>query len=102
MAAMGHTSSSLALEVYARTMERERDTGAGMDALRRGTEWIQTATSSVAEPQPVLVEDNASAATPLTDSILRGGARQARTADLLLRIQRPATNGLFKRFIRPP
>jgi len=36
MAQMGHTSSALALEVYARKMDRTRDTGARMDALLRG------------------------------------------------------------------
>lgn len=61
MAAMGHTSSSLALEVYARKMERERDTGARMDALIRGADWAQMGTSAVAEPVPVLIEDNAEA-----------------------------------------
>lgn len=64
MAAMGHTSSGLALEVYARKLERERDTGARMDALLRGAGWAQTGTSSVSEPLPVLVEDNISADKP--------------------------------------
>src|SRR5215210_4976276 len=32
MPQLGHTSSALALEVYARKMERSRDTGARMDA----------------------------------------------------------------------
>jgi integrase len=35
MAQMGHSSSALALEVYARKMERQRDTGERIDALRR-------------------------------------------------------------------
>jgi hypothetical protein len=35
MAQMGHTSADLALEVYARKMERKRDTGERMDALIR-------------------------------------------------------------------
>jgi hypothetical protein len=39
MAQMGHTSSALALEVYAKKMERSRDTGARMDALIRGADW---------------------------------------------------------------
>ena len=52
-AAMGHTSSSLALEVYARKMERNRDTGARMDALLRGADWAQAGTSEqVAVPFP--------------------------------------------------
>jgi hypothetical protein len=33
MAVMGHSSSALALEVYAKTMSRERETGARMDSL---------------------------------------------------------------------
>jgi hypothetical protein len=39
MAMMGHTGPTLALEVYARKMERGRDTGARMDSLIRGAEW---------------------------------------------------------------
>ena len=35
MSQMGHTSSSLALEIYAKKMEVARDTGARMDALVR-------------------------------------------------------------------
>jgi integrase len=45
MAQMGHSSSALALEVYARKMERERDTGQRMDALIRGTDWAQAGTN---------------------------------------------------------
>jgi integrase len=36
MAQMGHASSALALEVYARKMERQRDTGARMGARSSG------------------------------------------------------------------
>ena len=36
MAQMGHKSSKLALEVYAKRMNRDRDTGQGMDALVNG------------------------------------------------------------------
>lgn len=36
MAQMGHRSSSLALEMYSKVLERQRDTGARMDALLRG------------------------------------------------------------------
>lgn len=36
---MGHTSADLALEVYARKMERKRDTGAHTDALIEGADW---------------------------------------------------------------
>lgn len=45
MAQMGHKSSALALEVYAKKMERKRDTGARMDALIRGADWAQTGTN---------------------------------------------------------
>lgn len=44
MAQMGHSSSALALEVYAR-MQRDRDTGARMDALVRGADWAQMGTN---------------------------------------------------------
>ncbi len=56
MAQLGHTSSALALEVYARKMERTRDTGARMDALVRGADWAQTGTNDpdeVADVAPV-------------------------------------------------
>ena len=49
----GHTSSSLALEVYARMMSRDRDTGARVDALLGGPDWAQTGTN---EPEALLVE----------------------------------------------
>lgn len=45
MAQMGHTSSSLALEVYSRMMSRERDTGARVDALVRGAHWAPMGTN---------------------------------------------------------
>jgi len=35
---MGHTS---ALDVYARMMQRDRDTGVRMNALVRGADWAQ-------------------------------------------------------------
>ena len=44
MAQLGHTSSALALEVYAKKMERQRDTGARMDALIRGADWAPSGT----------------------------------------------------------
>ena len=53
MAQMGHTSSALALEVYAKKMERTRDTGERMDALVRGADWAQTGTSAVKSPERV-------------------------------------------------
>jgi integrase len=45
MSQMGHTSSALALEVYAKKMERSRDTGARMDALLRGADWAPMGTN---------------------------------------------------------
>jgi integrase len=42
MAAMGHKSAKLALEVYARKMARDRDTGKRMDAL---VDWAQMGTN---------------------------------------------------------
>jgi integrase len=47
MSQMRHTSSALALEVYAKKMERSRDTGARMDALIQGADWAQTGTNDV-------------------------------------------------------
>jgi integrase len=49
MAQMGHTSSALALEMYAKVMERKRDTGERMDALIRGADWAATGSSGVVE-----------------------------------------------------
>jgi hypothetical protein len=36
---MGHESAELALEIYAKKMDRTRDTGARMDKLIRGADW---------------------------------------------------------------
>jgi integrase len=44
MSQMGHASSALAPEIYARKMERDRDTGARMDALVRGADWAPMGT----------------------------------------------------------
>ena len=41
MSQMGHTSASLALEVYAKKMARSRDTGERMDALLRAADWAR-------------------------------------------------------------
>jgi integrase len=62
MSQMGHTSSALALEVYARKMERSRDTGARMDALIRGADWALTGTNAETEAEPVAVLENEKAA----------------------------------------
>jgi integrase len=62
MSQMGHTSSGLALEIYAKKMERSRDTGARMDALIRGAEWAQTGTNG-SEPSAVFSSEKTK--TPL-------------------------------------
>lgn len=46
MAQVGHKSSKLALEVYAKRMKRERDTGTRMDAL---VDWAQMGTNGTEE-----------------------------------------------------
>jgi integrase len=57
MSQLGHTSSSLALEVYAKKMERERDTGARMDALIRAADWAQAGTNGVGELEALPVPE---------------------------------------------
>jgi integrase len=42
---LGHTSAALALEVYAKKMERSRETGRRMDELFRGSDSAQTGTN---------------------------------------------------------
>jgi hypothetical protein len=39
MAQMGHESAERALEIYAKVMDRKRDTGERVDALIRGADW---------------------------------------------------------------
>jgi hypothetical protein len=46
------------LEVYARKVERKRDTGERMDALIRGADWAQTSTSDDPTVAPVAVVAN--------------------------------------------
>jgi len=58
MSQMGHASSALALEVYARKMERQRDTGARMDALVRGADWATMGSNSVEALPAKKVESN--------------------------------------------
>jgi hypothetical protein len=55
MSQMGHASSALALEVYAKKMELKRDTGERMDALVRGADWAQVGTSASESPERVAV-----------------------------------------------
>jgi integrase len=65
MAQMGHTSSALALEIYARKMERSRDTGARMDALLKGADWAQTGTNGASTADPLPAEATNGTAIPL-------------------------------------
>jgi hypothetical protein len=62
MSQMGHTSSALALEVYAKKMERKRDTGARMDALIRTADWAQVGTNGAKELEALPVPETEEAA----------------------------------------
>lgn len=62
MAQMGHESSALALEVYAKVMERKRDTGERLDALVRGADWAPMGTNDVEELAAVVSLENEKAA----------------------------------------
>jgi len=42
---MGHTSASMALEVYSRMMSRDRDTGVRLDAPVKGVDWTLMGTN---------------------------------------------------------
>jgi hypothetical protein len=68
MAQMGHTSSALALEIYAKKMAVSRDTGARIDALIQAADWrMGTALGTedglsaptVAHPENAWVADSA-------------------------------------------
>jgi hypothetical protein len=52
--------AALALEMYARVMERKREVGARMDELVRGADWAQMGTNADpdAEPMPVRATKN--------------------------------------------
>jgi hypothetical protein len=54
MSQMGQKSSALALEVYARRMNRERDTGARMDAL---VDWARMGTNDASDDVTDLTAD---------------------------------------------
>jgi integrase len=64
---MGHESAALALEVYARMMSRDRDTGARMDALVRGADWAQAGTNPTATDDTLPTVETVEAAIPLGD-----------------------------------
>ena len=53
MSQMGHESSALALEVYAKVMERKRDVGARMDELVRAADWARMGTNEDSGPEPL-------------------------------------------------
>jgi integrase len=67
MSQMGHTSSALALEVYARKMERQRDTGARMDALIKAADWAQTGTNDAEAAESLPAEKTVGDAIPLAE-----------------------------------
>jgi len=69
MGQMGHESAALALEVYAKMMARQNDTGAAMDELVRGPEWAQMGTSSPNGRAALPVERTTVAANPLAETV---------------------------------
>ena len=64
MSQLGHESSALALEVYAKTMERKREIGARMDELVRGADWVQMGTNTDPAPVPMPATATKNAAEP--------------------------------------
>src|SRR5437763_13968542 len=50
MQQVGHSSAAMALEVYAKMMERKRETGARMDELVRSADWALMGTNADSEP----------------------------------------------------
>jgi len=57
MSQMGHSSSSLALEVYSKVMNRKRETGERMDALIKGADWAEAGRNSVDDVIPLPTEE---------------------------------------------
>jgi len=55
---MGHESSALALEVYAKVQERQRDHSERMDALIRPPDWARMGTNDLDTAAAVLVAEN--------------------------------------------
>ena len=55
MQQMGHTSASLALEIYSQVMTLKRDTGERMDALLQGAGRAQMGTSVTEDAEPLTV-----------------------------------------------
>jgi hypothetical protein len=54
----------MALEVYAKVMDRKRETGARMDELVRGADWAQLGTNATQELERVAKLENEEAAEP--------------------------------------
>jgi integrase len=65
MSQLGHASSALALEVYAKKMERQRDTGARIDALIRAGEWAPAGTNGSSTADLLSVEETQNRARSL-------------------------------------
>jgi len=57
MSQMGHSSSSLALEVDSKVMNRKRETGERMDALIKGADWAEAGRNSVDDVIPLPTEE---------------------------------------------
>ena len=55
MSQLGHVSAAMSLEVYARMMSRDRDTGARIDALVRGVDEAQVGTNGADDLSSELV-----------------------------------------------
>lgn len=53
---------ALAFEVYAKKMERRRDTGARMDALIQAADWAQAGTNGVDKMETLLEPETEEAA----------------------------------------
>jgi hypothetical protein len=64
MSQAGHTDAAMALEVYAKVMERKRDTGERMDALVRGADWARMGTNGAGEGPTVASFGNEKAPSP--------------------------------------
>jgi hypothetical protein len=58
----GHTSATMAPEVYAKVMERRPETGERMDELVWGADWAVMGTNGAGEPVAVAETENGKAA----------------------------------------
>ena len=64
MAQAGHESAAMALEVYAKAMERKRDTGERLDALVKGADWEEE-DGVIVTARPATSVSAADRATPI-------------------------------------